>query len=151
MSFLRASLPLDNYSQSRSKYDRWPSEQPLRNWKRYTSINVNIFCFVKLVCIRAPQLKKVCLGNEVGSNMDRNEPLRLSFRTFASILHSGWIIRKILLRGFLGTHCFDTIFTGSNFVLGPALSAAWKKFIFSFQNKKFVYYFWAFFKILPIP
>ena len=35
---------------------------------------------------RAPQLKKVCLGNEVGSNMDQNEPLRLGFRSFASKL-----------------------------------------------------------------
>ena len=32
---------------------------------------------------RAPQFKKVCLGNEVGSNMDQNEPLRLGFRSFA--------------------------------------------------------------------
>ena len=35
---------------------------------------------------RAPQFKKVCLGNEVGSNMDQNEPLRLGFRSFASKL-----------------------------------------------------------------
>ena len=36
--------------------------------------------------IRAPQFKKVCLGNEVGSNMDQNDPLRLGFRSFASKL-----------------------------------------------------------------
>ena len=35
---------------------------------------------------RAPQFKKVCLGNEVGSDMDQNEPLRLGFRSFASKL-----------------------------------------------------------------
>ena len=39
-----------------------------------------------LVLTRAPQFKKVCLGNEVGSNMDQNEPLRLGFRSFASKL-----------------------------------------------------------------
>ena len=32
---------------------------------------------------RAPQFKKVCLGNKVGSNLDQNEPLRLGFRSFA--------------------------------------------------------------------
>ena len=32
-----------------------------------------------------------------------------------------------MLRGFLGTHCFDTLFTGSNCVLGQTLSPAWKK------------------------
>ena len=35
---------------------------------------------------KAPQFQKVCLGNEVGSNMDQNEPLRLGFRSFASKL-----------------------------------------------------------------
>ena len=28
---------------------------------------------------RAPQFQKVCLGSEVGSNIDQNEPLRLGF------------------------------------------------------------------------
>ena len=40
------------------------------------------------------------------------------------VLHSAVIIREILLRGFLGTHCFDTFFTGSNCVLGQTLSPA---------------------------
>ena len=35
------------------------------------------------VCNKAPQLKKVCLGNKVGSNINQNDPLRLSFRSFA--------------------------------------------------------------------
>ena len=38
------------------------------------------------VTIRAPQFKKVCLGSEVGSNMDQNEPFWLGFRSFASKL-----------------------------------------------------------------
>ena len=33
--------------------------------------------------IRAPQFRKVCPGNEVVSNMDQNEPLRLGFSSFA--------------------------------------------------------------------
>ena len=36
--------------------------------------------------IRAPQFQKVCLGSEVGSNIDQNEPLRLGFSSFASKL-----------------------------------------------------------------
>ena len=39
-------------------------------------------------------------------------------------IRSAVIIREILLRGFLGTHCFDTCFTGSNCALGQALSPA---------------------------
>ena len=35
---------------------------------------------------RAPQFQKVCLGSEVGSNIDQNEPLRLGFSSFASKL-----------------------------------------------------------------
>ena len=35
---------------------------------------------------RAPQLKKVCFGSEVGSNMDQNKPFWLGFRSFASKL-----------------------------------------------------------------
>ena len=31
---------------------------------------------------RAPQFEKVCLGNEVGSNRDQSEPLRLGRRSF---------------------------------------------------------------------
>ena len=38
------------------------------------------------VISRAPQFKKVCLGNKVGSDMDQNELLRLGFRSFASKL-----------------------------------------------------------------
>ena len=45
-----------------------------------------ILFFMLFTDIRAPQFKKVCLGNEVGSNMDQNEPLRLGFRSFASKL-----------------------------------------------------------------
>ena len=40
----------------------------------------------KGLSIRAPQFKKVCLGSEVGSNMDQNEPFWLGFRSFASKL-----------------------------------------------------------------
>ena len=35
---------------------------------------------------RAPHFNKVCLGNEVGSNLDKKDPLRLGFRSFASKL-----------------------------------------------------------------
>ena len=45
-----------------------------------------VHIFVAPVHNRAPQFKKVCLGNEVGSNMDQNDPLRLGFRSFASKL-----------------------------------------------------------------
>ena len=32
---------------------------------------------------RAPQLKNVCCGSELGSSIDQNEPLRLGFSSFA--------------------------------------------------------------------
>ena len=32
---------------------------------------------------RAPQLKKVCLGSKVGSNIGQNEPFRPGSRSFA--------------------------------------------------------------------
>ena len=38
------------------------------------------------LCSRAPQFKKVCVGSEVGSNIDQNEPLWLGFGSFASKL-----------------------------------------------------------------
>ena len=40
----------------------------------------------ELLCIRAPQFKKVSLGNEVGSKTDQNKPFRLGLRSFASKL-----------------------------------------------------------------
>ena len=42
-----------------------------------------VSCHTMPLVSRAPQFQKVCLGNEVGSNMDQNEPLRLGFRSFA--------------------------------------------------------------------
>ena len=57
-------------------------------------------------------------------------PNRLSYAPtgygiqYGQKIHSAVIIREIWLRGFLGTHCFDTFFTGSNCALGQTLSPA---------------------------
>ena len=45
-----------------------------------------MFMLIAYILYRVPQFQKVCLGSEVGSNIDQNEPLRLGFSSFASKL-----------------------------------------------------------------
>ena len=52
----------------------------------YLFISFYVGKLVVYLHIRAPQFKKVSLGNEVGSKTDQNKPLRLGLRSFASKL-----------------------------------------------------------------